>query len=152
MSKKKVKSFAIMVPMFLVDENRARLLVDMAAFVQNYMDKEGIKSPEEWDKRVDDEDFKMSTIQRILNDYGNACLGHWHLDMIKYAPIFLECVNDLFYQDRRWFDNIITTKTNFKYENLPILYAAAHIIIQAIDIFAPDYIKFIENYKRTHNK
>jgi len=149
---KKEKVITVSFPTFLVDKNRAHLLVDMAAFVQNYIDKEGIKSPEEWDKRADDENFKMNTIQRVLNDYGNTCYNHLHLDMIKYAPIFLECVNDLFYQDRRWFESIVTAKTNFKYENLPILHAAAHIIIQGIDIFAPDYIKFIENYNRTHNK
>ena len=152
MSKKKVKSFAIMIPKFLIDKKMTQLLVDMANFMNKYIEKEGIKSPEEWDKRVDDEDFKMSTIQRILNDYANTCYNNLHIDMIKYAPIFLECVDELFYQDRRWFKSIVTTKTNFKYENLPILHAAAHIIIQTINIFAPDYIKFIENYKRTHNK
>lgn len=149
MSKKNVKSFAIMVPKFLMDEKTTHLMIDMANFVQKYLDKEGIKSPEEWDNKVDDEEFKMITIERILNDYGNTCYNNLHLDMIEYAPIFMDCVVDLFNQKKVWFDKIITANTGFKYENLPILHVAANVVRQKIDHFAPDYIKFIENYKRT---
>jgi hypothetical protein len=63
---------AIPIPSFVFNQTHMFLLLNMASYVADYMERENIKSVEQWDKRADDEDFKNKTFIRIMNDFGNT--------------------------------------------------------------------------------
>lgn len=65
---------AIPIPSFVVNETHALLLLHMASYVAEYLERENIKTINQWDKRADDEDFKIKTLNRIINDYAKTCL------------------------------------------------------------------------------
>jgi len=133
---------AIPVPSFVFNQTHMFLLLNMASYVADYMERENIKSVEQWDKRADDENFKNKTFIRIMNDFGNTCYGNLNIDMIEHAPILLHCVEELMNFKREWCDGFVTKQTNFKYEWLPILHAVACNIIRNIEQFAPKFIEF----------
>lgn len=133
---------AIPVPQILVEEKTCLLLLHMAKYVYDYMERENISSPEKWDIMADNEDFKWKTFTRVMNDYCNTCYLGLNIDMIEYAPIFLNSVIDLMNHKREWCDGIVTKNTNFKYEWLPILHAVALLINRNIKLFALEYIEF----------
>lgn len=136
----------IAIPRFLMNETETLQLLHMAGYVAGYMEHERITSVEQWDKLVDNKDFKIKTTYRILNDYGKTCCKHLNIDMIEYAPILLENVEELMNHKRSWFDNFITPKTHLKYEWLPILHALVCNINSNVKYFAPDYLN--EYHKR----
>ena len=80
------------------------------------MERENIKTVNQWDKFADNKDFRNKTVNRIINDYGKTCCKHLNIDMIEHAPIFLNSVEELMNLKRSWCDDIVTPRTNFKYE------------------------------------
>lgn len=143
---------AIPVPMFMFNETHVLLLLHMASYVAEYMERENIKSVNQWDKLADDEDFKNKTFIRIMNDFGNTCYENLNIDMIEHAPILLNCVEQLCNLKRSWCDELVTPKTNFKYEWLPILHAVACNIIRNVEQFAPKFIEFRREYHKRMNE
>ena len=140
---------AIPIPSIVVNETHALLLLHMASYVAEYLERENIKTINQWDKRADDEDFKIKTFNRIINDYAKTCCSHLNIDMIENAPILLNCVEELMNFKREWCDSLVTPKTNFKYEWLPILRTYAIIIIGHIEKYAAE---IIENYNKRMNE
>ena len=138
---------AIPVPMFMINETYMYLLLHMAAYVAEYMERENIKSCKQWDKFADDNDFRNKTANRIFNDYGKTCCKHLNIDMIEHAPIFLNSVEELMNLKRSWCDDIVTPRTNFKFEWLPILHTAASLINNHVNEFAQDYIDGYNKWK-----
>ena len=86
---------AIPIPSFIYNQTYLYVLLDMATYVAEYMGRENIKTVEQWDKFADDKDFRHKTANRIFNDFGKTCCDHLNIDMIEYAPIFLNCVTEL---------------------------------------------------------
>ena len=140
---------AIPVPMFMFNETYMYLFLHMAAYVAEYMERENIRSCKQWDKFADDEDFRNKTANRFFNDYGKTCCKHLNIDMIEHAPIFLNSVEELMNLKRSWCDDIVTPRTNFKYEWLPILHAAASLINNHVNEFAQEYI---DGYNKRMNE
>lgn len=139
--------FLMRIPRFLMNETETLQLLHMAGYVAEYMEKEQIKSVEQWDKLADDKDFKIKTTYRVINDYGKTCCYDLNIDMIDYAPILLKNVEELFDQ-KSWFDNFITPKTHLKYEWLPIFHAIVCNINSNVKYFAPKYINELNEYNK----
>lgn len=140
---------AIPVPTFMFNETHSKLLLYMASYLFQYMEKENIKSCKQWDKLQDDRDFQIKTVDRILNDYGKICCYHLHIDMIEHAPILLYCVTQLGIVSKNFFDGFVTASTKFKYEWLPILTGIVININRNIEFYAPLYI---EGYNKLMNE
>ena len=142
-------TLAIPVPMFMINETYMYLFLHMAAYIAEYMKRENIKTVNQWDKFADNADFRNKTVNRIINDYGKTCCKHLNIDMIEHAPIFLNSVEELMNLKRSWCDDIVTPRTNFKYEWLPILHAAATLINNHVNEFAQEYI---DGYNKLMNE
>lgn len=140
---------AIPVPMFMLNETHSKLLLHMASYLAQYMERENIKSCKRWDELQDERDFQIKTVNRILNDYGKTCCYHLNIDMIEYAPILLDCIDELRIVSRYFFEGFVTNATKFKYEWLPILNGVAMNINRNIKLFAPQYI---DGYNKRMNK
>ena len=131
---------AIPVPFFMFYETHSKLLLYMASYLAQYMEKENIKTVNQWNKFADDKGFRTKTVNRFFNDYGKTCCDHLNIDMIEHASIFLNSVEELMNLKRSWCDKIVTPRTNLKYEWLPILHAVASLINNHVNEFAQDYI------------
>lgn len=139
-------TIAIPVPTLMMSETYTKLCILMSKKVANYIKSENIDSPKQWDIMADNEDFKIKTVNRVMNDYGQICCGSLKIDMIEYAPILLQCIEELRTFSKELCDTSLTPITGLKYEWLPIVHAAALIIMNNIDWFAPEYLDFFKSH------
>ena len=118
---------AIPVPSFVLDVTKVSLLLNTANFIADYMEQEGIKTVKQWDEMADKEEFKTRTFNYTMAFYHQYC-DYTKVDMIESAPKLLQSVEELMNHKRLWCDTIVTSRTHFKYEWLPILLTIACMI------------------------
>lgn len=140
---------AIEIPMFLTNETYMLLFGHMAGYIAGYMEGQNITSCKEWDKRDDDEQFHNKTINYLLHSFGKTCLLHLNINMVEYSQILLNCIRNLKHLNRSWIDDIITPRTNFKYEWMPIYEGVMIGINNHIKEIAPILTDYYTKQKQT---
>lgn len=130
----------IRIPDFFKNEISLNLFMHMSAYVAEYMEDKDIATVEQWDSMADNPDFKHKTINYVMGSYTKACCKYLKVDMIEYASVLLELVEDFSGFDKKWCDIFVTPRTGLKYEWLPILQIFAKNVYNNIQHLAPSLL------------
>ena len=130
----------IRIPDFFKNEISLNLFMHMSAYVAEYMEYKGIATVEQWNSMADNPDFKYKTINYVMGSYTKVCCKYLKVDMIEYASVLLELVEDFSRFDKKWCDGFVTPRTGLKYELLPILQIFAKNVYNNIQYLAPSLL------------